>query len=290
MMKILRQTSAVVALCLIALFSFSAQAANLIAFIVADTYDDSVGSSVGIDFDNVRQEMNNVSQYTGLSLKEVLIQGKANTTQNFIQTLKSLSPNKEDVLVFFYAGHGYRTPSKGNNPWPNLVFTQEKGGQHKGIDYQYIIYQLMEKKPRLLITIADVCNDLLSDRKAPPVVTKMWASAPNVEKIRANYKHLYLDEAGMINITAATMGETAAGDEDDGGVFTKAFLDSMKFETANATPANWRALIERASAKVTEESILYAKQHGTPLDRAEKEGEIQHPYFQIITKNSASPG
>lgn len=286
MMKILRQSIVAVSLCLVVLFSSSAQAANLIAFIVADTYDDYIGTSVSIDFDNIRHEMNNVSQYTGLNLKEILIQGKANTSQNFLQTLKSITANKEDVLVFFYAGHGYRTPSKGSSPWPNLVFTQEKGGQHKGIKYEYIIYQLMEKKPRLLITIADVCNDLLSDRKAPPLVPKMLAGAPNVETIRANYKHLYLDEAGMINITAAKIGETAAGDDDDGGVFTKAFLASIKFETANATSADWRTLIERASAKVTEESIVWARQHGTPLDRAEKEGEIQHPYFEIITKNS----
>lgn len=286
MMKMLRQTIAVVSFCFIVLFSFSVQAANLIAFIVADTYDEYVGTSVGIDFDNVRQEMKNVSQYTGLDLKEILIEGRANTTQNFLQTLKSINTNKDDVVVFFYAGHGYRTPSKGTNPWPNLVFTQEKGRQHKGIPYEYVIYQLMEKKPRLLITIADVCNDLLTDKKAPPVVTKMWAGAPNVEHIRANYKHLYLDEAGMINITAAKMGETAAGDDDEGGLFTKAFLASMKFESANATSANWRTLIEKASTKVTEESILWARKHGTPLDRAEKEGEIQHPYFVIITKNS----
>lgn len=286
-MNKLRQSFVIGIIVILSTFSFATQAANLIAFIASDTLDESIGTSVNLDFEHIRTEMKNVANYTGLNLKEILMKDRANTTKTFLQNLKSLRANNDDVIVFYYAGHGYRTYSKGDSPWPNLVFTQEAKHQHKGIEYDYVIHTLMEKQPRLLLTIADVCNSFTS--RAPPIVTKKaMATAPNIERIRANYKHLYLDEVGMINVTSAKMGELATGNYEDGGAFTKAFLDSLKNETENASVASWHTILERASAKVTQDSIGWAKEEGITLDEAQKKGDIQHPYFEIITNNSIS--
>ena len=284
----LRQSIAIGVFLVIATFSFTAQAANLIAFIASDTLDYNIGTSVSLDFNHMRTEMKNVARYTGLTLKEILLKDKTNNTQTFRQNLNSIHANKDDVIVFFYAGHGFRTKSKSDSPWPNLVFTQEPQHQDKGIQYDFVIHTLMEKKPRLLITIADVCNSFVREDRAPPLVTKALLIAPNTEKIRANYKHLYLDEIGMINIAGAKIGEYATGNDNNGGAFTKAFIDSVKNETEKSSVASWRNILERASAKVTQDSIDWAKEDEILIETAEKDGDIQHPYFEIITNNGAS--
>lgn len=252
--------------------SFSAQAANLIAIIAADTLDDAIGRSVKIDFNHMRKEMQTVAKYTGLTLKEVLMQGKSTNPQQFLQQLNNVKANPDDIIVFFYGGHGYRTESKGSSPWPNLVFSQ----QDKGLEYDYVIYSLMEKHPRFLITIADVCNSFIGEKSAPPVVaTRSLRAVPSDTKIRANYQHLFLEEEGMINITSAQIGEYASGSDKEGGAFTYAFINSLHDETKNASKASWKMLIDRADTKVTNDSLRYS----------ESKEDIQHPYYEMHVKN-----
>lgn len=252
--------------------SFSAQAANLIAIIASDTLDDAIGQSVKLDFDHMRKEMQNVAKYTGLTLKEVLMQGKSTNPQQFLQQLNGVKANSDDVIVFFFGGHGYRTKSKGSSPWPNLVFSQ----QDKGLEYEYVIYQLMEKHPRFLMTIADVCNSFVGEKSAPPVVaTRSLRAVPSEDKIRSNYQHLFLEEEGMINITSAQVGEYASGSDNEGGAFTFAFIKSLRDETKSASKISWKTVLDKAKAKVTNDSIKYSH----------SKDDIQHPYYEMNVKN-----
>ncbi|MBX9586723.1 MAG: caspase family protein [Gammaproteobacteria bacterium] len=257
---------------LLATLSFSAQAANLIAIIASDTLDESIGQSVKQDFNHMRKEMQNVAKYTGLTLKEVLMQGKSTNPQLFLQQINSVKANSDDVIVFFFGGHGYRTKSKGSSPWPNLVFSQ----QDEGLQYEYVIYNLMQKHPRFLLTIADVCNSFIGEKSAPPIVaTRSLRAVPSENKIRSNYQHLFLEEEGMINVTSAQIGEFASGSDNEGGAFTYAFLKSLKDETKNAPKASWKTLLDRAKTNVTNDSLRYAQ----------SKDDIQHPYFELSVKN-----
>ncbi len=257
---------------LLATLSFSAQAANLIAIIASDTLDEDIGRSVKQDFNHMRKEMQNVAKYTGLTLKEVLMEGKSTNPQLFLQQLNAVKANSDDVIVFFFGGHGYRTKSKGSSPWPNLVFSQ----QDKGLAYDYVIYNLMQKHPRFLLTIADVCNSFVGEKSAPPVVaTRSMRAVPSDNQIRSNYQHLFLEEEGMINVTSAQIGEFASGSDNQGGAFTYAFVKSLKDETKSAKKASWKILLDRAKTNVTKDSIKYA----------ESKDDIQHPYFEMNVKN-----
>jgi hypothetical protein len=120
------------------------------------------------------------------------------------------------------------------------------------------------------------------------VVNRLLAAAPNPETIRNNYKHLYLEEVGMINATGAKIGEFSTGNEDDGGAFTKAFIDSFTKETESPSAPSWKTILERASAKVTARCIEWAKEENISLEEADRNGDIQHPYFEIITNHSVT--
>ncbi len=259
-------------LVLFSTLSFSAQAANLIAIIASDTLDEDIGQSVKQDFNHMRKQAQEVAKYTGLTLKEILMEGRSTNPQQFLKQLNSVKANSDDVILFFFGGHGYRTKSKGSSPWPNLVFSQ----QDKGLEYDYVIYNLMEKHPRFLITIADVCNSFVGEKSAPPVVaTRSLRAVPSEDKIRANYQHLFLEEQGMINITSAQVGEYASGSDNQGGAFTYAFIKNLKDETRNAGKASWKKLLERAKTDVTNDSIR----------NSHSKEDIQHPYFEMHVNN-----
>jgi hypothetical protein len=255
-----------------ATLSFSIQAADLIAIIAADTLDQDIGKSVKKDFNNMRKQMQTVAKYTGLNLKEVLMEGRSTNPQLFMQKINAVKANSDDVIVFYFGGHGYRTLSKGKSPWPNLVFSQ----QDKGIEYDLVIYNLMQKHPRFLITIADVCNSFIKDKNAPPLVTRAFRAAIPEDIIRSNYQQLFLKEAGMINVTSSQVGETSAGSDEEGGAYTSAFLISLRDETKLVSTAKWRTLLERAKTKVINDSTR----------GAESKSDIQHPYYEMNVKNS----
>lgn len=268
-MNKLRQIIVVGFLTLTATISFSAYAAaNLISIITADTKASNIGPSVVADFNSMRTEMQTVANYSGLSLKEVLIQGKSTTPANLIKQLDSIQANPDDVIVFYYSGHGFRTESKNPSPWPNLYFSLT----NEGMEYEYIMHKLLEKKPRFLITIADVCNSFWPNDYSPKMAPRGMKVPGNQEKVRTNIKHLFLDDAGMINITSAKISETAWGN-DDGGRFTHAFINNLTKETETASVASWNHLLKEAAKEVTQETT-----------RAHSHVKPQHPYYELNNK------
>lgn len=278
----LRHFNTLACLALATSLSFSANAANLIAIIASDTLDTKIGASVQADFDHMRQQMQKAANYTGLSLKETLIKGDANTPQVLLQKIKEIKATKDDVIVFYYSGHGFRTQSKGDSPWPNLYFShsgkKDSYGQFdgEGLKYELVMLKLMEKNPRFLLTMTDICNSFISESYAPPMVNRaFFAAAAPEAKIRENYRHLFLEEAGMINLTSAKIGEYAWGGS-RGGEFTNAFIDSLANETQYAQLANWHTVIDNATMTVVNNSSKNASS-------APK--KVQHPYAEVNTKN-----
>jgi hypothetical protein len=277
----LRHINTLACLALASSLSLSANAANLIAIIASDTLDTKIGASVQADFDHMRQQMQKIANYTGLNLQEILIKEDATTPHVLLQKIKEIKATKDDVIVFYYSGHGFRTQSKGDSPWPNLYFTQsgnkDSYGQFdgEGLKYELVMFKLMEKNPRFLLTMADVCNSFINESYAPPMVNRAFFAAAPEAKIRENYRHLFLDEAGMINLTSAKIGEYAWGGS-RGGEFTNAFIDSLANETKFAQAANWHTVIDNATMTVVNNSSKNAS-------TAPK--KVQHPYAEVNTKN-----
>ncbi len=265
----LRQFIVISVITITSAISLSAYAAaNLIAIIAADTTDSSIGFSVNADFDRMRQEMQTVANYTDLNLKEILIKGKSTTPSNLIKQLDAIKANADDVIVFYFSGHGFRTEQKGTSPWPNLFFSRT----FEGVEYEYVMHKLLDKNPRLLITIADVCNSFWGDEAPPRMIPRSIKMPTKEEKVIANFKHLFVEDAGMINITSSTISETTWGDE-SGGKFTIAFIDNLTKETESTKTASWNNLLKKTATEVTKATTLphsYVKP--------------QHPYYELNNK------
>ncbi len=88
--------------------------------VVANTEDARIGSSVKKDVNNVYSEMKDVSVFLGIPLDYVLVSGADFGKKGVETALGNLKPGNNDVVMFYYSGHGFRFSNQPNDPHPQF--------------------------------------------------------------------------------------------------------------------------------------------------------------------------
>lgn len=234
-------------------------AADLYAIIVGDTKDPSIGISAGKDLTNIQKELKYISKYTKLNLNTVVLKGQFVTLQNLIVQLDTLNPGPQDVVILYFSQHGFRTPSKVNQ-WPNLSF----GPSDNAGDFFLFHEMARNKKPRLLISIADTCNNVIPDEYAPPtLLSKQSPSTADSNKIKKNYSELFLKAKGAIIISGAIPGEFSWSYATQGSVYTLSLIKCLHDEVKKSKIASWESLLINSSS-LTQKKMKDANQIQNP--------------------------
>lgn len=227
--------------------SYGLEAAKLHTIIVADTTDASIGDSTAVDLFKMRREFKKVAQYTKMEHHQVSISGQEVLPRNVLDTIEPLEFEEDDVVIFYYSGHGYRTQSKEGNPWPNLYFSIVD----EGIDLSLIRDVLEEKNPRFLIVMADVCNSFVPDDFAPPLIQKLWFNGVDENIIEANYLSLFKETEGTLLISSSEIGEYSWG-TNSGGLFTVAFLQNLQKTVKNNDYPEWEMILDQTAQLISD--------------------------------------
>lgn len=231
------------------------EAANLIAVLIADTKDDEIGKECASDFNKMVLLVERISKHTQLNLIDLKIKGSDVNPKKILEKIDSIQAEPEDVILFYYTGHGYRTKTMGSNPpWPIFEFPET----NEGLESEYMMSKLEAKKPRLLLAICDCCNVFLKKHESVPDLVRA-VKPPRDKENSENYRRLFLETIGVIKIASAMPGEysyTTEDEEESGGKFTIAFLKSLRKGMISSDPPTWNEIIERSADYVEDK-----KQH-----------------------------
>lgn len=243
--------------------SFGLDGAQMHAFFVCDTDAYQIGCSVGQNMENMRNEMQKAAATAELELIEYLYSGKE-ANSKFLEKLDEMRIEHDDVVLFYWAGHGYRTSSK-ESPWPTFSFANE----WKGVDFEYVNQQLIQKRPRLLLSIADTCNNVLPERATPPLAHNAVRAGLylQVDVTSLNYQSLFRDSDGAYLASSSTAGQYSWYKTSGGGYFTNAFIQALQEELDGLEETNWLIVFQKASEDPSFEKLP----------------EIQTPQYQHIT-------
>lgn len=221
------------------------QGGDLYSILLCDTYASNIEDSIKIDLKNIRNEVTRIQWYTQLRLIEVNFNGVDLVPSDVFQYVLDAEFNPDDVVIFFFTGHGYRTPSKRGNPWPNL-YCSITG---EGIDFYEITQLLAAKNPGLLVSMCDCCNNILPDSVAPDLYSKEYISESVDAQLRQNYQSLFLQTTGVIMVRSSDVGEYSWCNS-KGAIYLLAFLDSLQSHTRNNTNVTWENILNSAASKV----------------------------------------
>ncbi|GEM_PF-1379184 len=207
--------------------------ATLHGVIVADTLDLSIGSD--IDMKKMSTRFKNFAGKSGLQYKEIILQGKNRTQKNVSSTVQNLQVGKDDTVIFYYTGHGYRFESD-KSPWPSLAMADDKG-----IDSVWVLKTLVAKKPRFILVMVDACNNKIPDNAIPTV--RNYSSEKT--SLPESYKKLFAQYKGIIITSGSSPGQYSFGGRPQGGIYTGSFLESLDQELMSKNP-DWNNIFSRA--------------------------------------------
>jgi hypothetical protein len=221
---------------------------HFIAF--TDTTDTSIGTVD--DLNNARTWADRIAANTGLRLQFQSLSGNDLTIQNAWNTLNQLEVASDDVIYFFYSGHGINV---GSSKWPVLLFDHQSPDPYMTFDQ--VVALLQPKIASLLIVIADCCNNYMDSSSHPlPEFLPRQSSALEQQ----NFKRLFLESQGTILASSSLAGQASLGAEGQGALFTNTFIDTFISLAQSRTDLTWSTVFSQSTSDTKAEAALYGYQ------------------------------
>ena len=225
------------------------KATKLHLIVVANTLDKSIGKTCVIDKDNVTSLFEEITNFLGIGLSTQIIEGKNFSRKNVDIAISKVKPGANDIVVFYYTGHGYNDVESGS-AYPNLDLRERVSDDIGGLNTLNIegIYRLIQaKNARFNMVLSDCCNnDPFSSNNIGAEGASLRTSSVGWNK---NFcSELFLQSKQSILMTGASKGQLSAGNVADGGFFTFNLRENIeksigKLATSNVV--NWKTIVEQ---------------------------------------------
>jgi hypothetical protein len=238
-----------------ALWSGNSSLGSIEAVIVADLRDESIGCAR--DVANMKKSLCVIGEKIGFKVSTTILKPQDFVARTVIQKLKSLSFSRNNIVVFYYTGHGFNDENK-RSPWPTLFTRKQRLAGSAVVKY------LQHRPSRCSIIIFDCCNDKTSMGKIVHSFRSATRPSLSYGDDLSGFASLLLETRGSVVMAAAKVGEKAEGGWATGGVFTEGLLLSVK-KLGSDKNLTWDALFQEASTRTTSNSA----------------GGEQHPFFAL---------
>lgn len=267
-------------ICLILLLSPVLSFSQTIHFILfAATNDFKVGAASDAALRYFQYEFVPLLGNVGFNVRPQFFAGSDFTRSNMDNVVSNLRTNSNDIIIFYYTGHGYNNCSAPNpNDYPTLLVGANDGENVPGKSKAEMdVFNVLRTKPhKLLLTIAESCNNC--DRRNAPAIPRMVSyDAADVDVIK--FKNLFLSSGDYL-VSSSRKGESSYGLQI--GFFTGAFVDVLKEETAKdgqSTPS-WNSIFNKTATRTTNDASKSTDDNGNQC--------IQHPQFTAYGSQIAS--
>lgn len=249
---------------------------KFILLIVANTLDSTIGKGCQEDIDSIRQIFKKLCSEMDFNFIELIVQGVDYSQDNIISAINLLEPGSNDVVIFYYSGHGFSYEKDASKNFPQVDMRPHPASDKidfinahtQNLDDLFLLVK--SRGARLNIVIGDCCNsliefkrkykggsdDLLLEKKKPVVINKQACEA------------LFCDYTASILVAAADKGQYAVSDEKLGSLFTynlcKTLKRIMKNDLDRSIGIPWKKLLEDASNETLELSQTYDIGGGVP--------------------------
>lgn len=206
----------IIGCCLV--LSMQAQTIHWLTFI--DTNDARVGemdkNAQALLFNRFRNVVNAALATYGYTADNQEYFGNNLTPQKCTKAIQNLQCNKEDIIVFYYIGHGTHAAQE-KNRFPQMMMGKDWDKEREFIPLKWVGEQLANKGARLSITIGMCCNpiQIASAKDKPNFSSSSFAyNTGNTYLSDAeidNILSLFLESKGNIIQASADVGELSWG-------------------------------------------------------------------------------
>ncbi len=253
---------------------------RIFLLIVANVDDPKIGPADRKNMYDAIAFFGKIKQFLGIGdFIYDTITGRRLTKQNVENAVNTFyapaGPN--DILVFYYNGHGFRKPTDGRpGPYIDLKDKNNWRIMEASASLEDIYVTIRKKRARLSLVLGECCNALITDTNPlaePPAVKKSFGINWSTE----NCRNLFLNSTPMSILgAAASPSMLAASNNNFGGFFSFFFRTALETHFSFAkTAVTWDQVF-----KQTAEQTKY-KADRTYCDNVTKKLCNQLPYYRI---------
>ena len=235
-----------------------------------------IGPSVTCDYQRMKIEFETMASFLNYKKDFQWYEGSPNhfCRTNLESALNNLSCGKDDIVIFYYSGHGGRSPKETQDPFPWMQLVVDPYHTPWNASQYYSLSQVLKrieaKQPRLSIVLGDLCNSL--SNAIPQKDVPEMKGATKISKAPCDfYKDLFLKVKGSIISSSSRPGETSAAFS-DGGAFTICFTEALQIMVSNNMEPDWETLLE--GTKMRTSKVTQGKQNPIYEARLQKVSDI----------------
>jgi len=238
------------AVLLAALCSFTGiQAQKVHKIMFGHTTDENIGTTVIVDMERASNEIDAVGGYLNYEVKNYIYQGDECSKENLEQILSTLSVSNQDIIVFYYSGHGGHTNGGFEDKWPQMCLNKPQFPD-KYVPLRKVIETLGNKHAHFTLILSDCCNSI--DETGLVSVKGLLKSAGDAttitERTKQNYINLFTKYSGVLPITSSKLGQTSGCNERDGGYFSYCFFNSLLESVSGKETSSWESIVKEATS------------------------------------------
>jgi hypothetical protein len=247
--------------------------------IVAGTLDPHIGKECQMDAKRTIDLYTGIKNYLGFQLKIYTIDGQQFSSKNVLDTLDKIKPNPQDIMVFYYTGHGFRmTDDSHLFPYMDLRIDSTKNHITSSLSMERVDSIIRTKNARLNLVFSDCCNaDVLAPKIVAPAPMKVKSGGVFWNDI--NCRNLFLNNNPMsILATAAESGQYATSNPQFGGFFSFFYKSSLEgFCSGPKFFVTWDLILQEVQNNTVKlANRIYCSEPKIPSNKCK-----QFPYYII---------
>lgn len=232
------------------------RAQTLHAIIFADTNDPNIGIFDKQDYINMTMEVSTIASATGMKLNKHFFSGENCSKAQLIKVLDGLNTNNDDVIIFYYSGHGTRSLND-RSEYPQMCLGSRRESEF--FPLESVLNKLKAQNARLKIVFGDCCNSI-----SPGVTSKESASKGFTVLTKGpvnTYTNLFMNYKGFIIASGSKKGENSItlsynDGSPAGGAFTIYFLSALQAVVKQGLDADWNTIFG-AATDITKEKAKH---------------------------------
>jgi hypothetical protein len=249
---------------------------KFILLIAANTLDHTIGKGCIEDMDSVRHMFKKLSEEMDFNFLELIIQGKDYGKENILGAIDMLTPGSNDIVVFYYSGHGFSYEKDAAKKYPQVDLRPHPSSEKIDVVNAHTanlaeVFELVKGRgARLNIVIGDCCNSLIDFKRNYKGGSEALRSE-TIEPVVINKETceaLFCDYTASILVASAGKGEYAVSDDKLGSLFTYNFSKSLKMlmnrDVDKSEGLPWGKLLEETTDKTLDLSKTYDIGNGVP--------------------------
>lgn len=252
----MKKISIIITLMFISIVSIKAQTIHWITFI--DTKDESVGevdkNTRKILYSHWINVVNAALAEKGYNSDIQDYYGDRNSPENMKDVVKKLKSRPDDIIVFYYVGHGGRSIND-KSDYPQMCVGQHD--QNKFIPLEWVNQELKKKNSRFTLTIGMCCNSYSEGikPKMQPTFSLNYGATYLSDNEISGIQNLFLKNKGNILVSSSKKGQTSgacSSELGDTDFFTYILLKLFQYDIKQKSNPDWTGLLKEVALGVNE--------------------------------------